>query len=95
MRFNLPVCADRYAQIATAFGLAEKNEELSAERLVDEVHAMSRRINIPRFIDLGIDPKEFNLISEYSYQNNSNESNPRIMGQEDYLTILKETHGGS
>ncbi|OPX41015.1 MAG: hypothetical protein B1H13_04290 [Desulfobacteraceae bacterium 4484_190.3] len=58
MRFNLPVCADRYAQIATAFGLAEKNEELSAERLVDEVHAMSRRINIPRFIDLGIDPAQ-------------------------------------
>jgi alcohol dehydrogenase len=94
MRFNLPVCSKRYARIAAAIGLAEKNEELSAEHLVDEVLAMSRRINIPRFVDLGIDPKEFDLIAQYSYQNNSNESNPRVIRQEDYLAVLKKAHSG-
>jgi len=95
MRFNLPVCSKRYARIAVAVGLAEEDEKHSAERLVDEVQAMSRRINIPSFADLDIDPKKFDLIARYSYQNNSNESNPRVTRQGDYLGILKEAHSES
>ena len=95
MRFNLPVCMKRYAHIAETIGVEGSDEKNSAERLVSEVKALSRRINIPRFADLNIDPREFDLIARYSYQNNSNGSNPRGMKPEDYLAILKEAHEGS
>lgn len=95
MRFNLPACAKRYARIAEIIGIEGEDEKLRAERLVEEVSALCRRIGIPRFPDLGIDPKEFNLIARYSYQNNSNDSNPRVARQEDYLAILKEAQRGT
>jgi alcohol dehydrogenase len=90
MRFNLPVCTGRYARIAAAIGIAGKDDKDSARLLVDEVQAMSRRIGIPRFADLDIDPKEFELIARYSHQNNSNASNPRDVTQQDYITILED-----
>ncbi|MEJ2025866.1 MAG: iron-containing alcohol dehydrogenase, partial [Deltaproteobacteria bacterium] len=95
MRVNLPVCTNRYARIAEAVGMVSHDAMDAAERLVDEVHELSRRLHIPHFADLNIDPQEFERIARYSYQNNSNDSNPRVLTQEDYLTILKEAHEGS
>jgi len=90
MRFNLPACTERYARIAAAVGIAGKDERDSARLLVDEVEAMSRRIGIPRFMDLNIGPKEFPVIARYSCQNNSNASNPRDVTQQDYMAILED-----
>jgi alcohol dehydrogenase len=95
MRVNLPVCTRHYACIAEAVGLASHDEMEAAERLVLEVCELSRRLHIPHFADLNIDPREFERIARYSYQNNSNDSNPRVLTQEDYLAILKEAYEGS
>jgi alcohol dehydrogenase len=92
MRFNLPACTIRYARIAAAVGIAGKDERESAHLLVEEVQALSRRIGIPRFADLHIDPKEFEVIARYSYQNNSNPSNPRDVTQQAYMAILEDAH---
>ncbi len=95
MRVNLPVCTKRYARIAEAVGMVSHDEMDAAERLVAQVYELSRRLHIPHFTDLKIDPREFERIARFSYQNNSNDSNPRVLTQEDYLTILKEAHEGS
>jgi alcohol dehydrogenase len=95
MRFNLPVCMTRYARIAAAIGIAGKDEEDSAQGLLDEVEIMSRRIGIPHFADLAIAAEEFEVIARYSWQNNSNPSNPREVTQQDYLAILEDAQSRS
>ncbi len=89
MEFNLPVCFDRYAIIAGAFGIDEKNTLKAANKLIEKIKFLSKSLNIPYFKDLGIDESHFLKIAEYSYQNNSNPSNPRPATSQDYLSILK------
>jgi len=47
-------------------------------------------LNIPSFKELGIKESQFPEIAQKSFENNSNPSNPRETGVEDYLAILKK-----
>jgi len=94
MRFNLPVCADKYARLAQAAGMQGENEQERAQKLIEQVVAVSKKVGIPAFQDLGIDPGAFGRIAEYSAQNGSNPSNPREAGVEDYLAILESAAAG-
>jgi alcohol dehydrogenase len=47
-------------------------------------------MNIPSFKGLGIKDDQLAEIAGKSYRNNSNPSNPRTVGADDYLEILKK-----
>jgi alcohol dehydrogenase len=89
MEFNLPVSGGRFADLARAAGFDEKDGEGAAMRLIEEVRALCRALGIPPFKSLGIGPEHFREIAEKSAANNSNPSNARAAGVEDYLDILR------
>jgi alcohol dehydrogenase len=92
MEFNLPAVKERYAEIAELIGIEEKDKNLAAQRLIEEIKALCRFMNIPSFKDLGLRESEFSLLARSAIQNNSNPSNPREAGIEDYLEILIKAH---
>ncbi|KYK33688.1 MAG: hypothetical protein AYK18_14755 [Theionarchaea archaeon DG-70] len=58
--------------------------------LIQKVQSLSRTLSIPSFAELGITEREFFDIAQRSSQNNSNPSNPREIGVEDYIEILRK-----
>lgn len=88
MEFNLPVVADRYADIARRAGIEDEDSGKAALRLISLIKDMSRKLKIPSVINLGIQKGQFLEIARKAYQNNSNPSNPREAGIDDYLHIL-------
>jgi alcohol dehydrogenase len=90
MEFNLPVAKDRYAEIAKIAGVEEKDNEAAARELIQMIKFLSSSLNIPSFKELGIKESRFPEIAQKSFENNSNPSNPREAGVEDYLAILKK-----
>ncbi len=62
--------------------------EEAARRLIDAVKRLSRETGIPGFRDLGVPKDDYDLIARKSFENNSNPSNPRTAGVDDYLDIL-------
>ena len=91
MKFNLPLCVDKFADIAKLFGIKEKDNPAASEKLISDIKTLSSTLNIPSFRDLEIGEEYFQKIAEYSFQNNSNPSNPREAGINDYLDILYST----
>lgn len=89
MEFNLPVSGGRFADLARAAGFEERDGEGAALRFIEEVRALSRALGIPDFKALGVGPEHFREIAEKSAANNSNPSNARAAGVEDYLDILR------
>jgi alcohol dehydrogenase len=90
MKFNLPFCTLRYAQIATAMGIEWQEPENGAQKAVDAVIQMAKDVELPQFSLFGIDPKDFSELAVNSAENGSNPSNPRPMTATDYETILNE-----
>ncbi len=88
MEFNLPAAAGRYADIASKAGIDIEKDEEAARELVDLIKALSQRLGIPSVKNLGIQEGQFLEIARKSYENNSNASNPREAGIDDYLTII-------
>jgi len=92
MEFNLPVSAARYAEIARMIGIDKKNDNEAGLGLIKKIKDLSRVLNIPVFKDLGIEESYFQDIAQKSFQNNSNSSNPRKAGIEDYMGILRQAY---
>lgn len=88
MEFNLPACAERYAEIARLAGLDVQDAGQGARGLIQRVKSLSQTLNIPSLRDLKIPAEDFPEIALKSFQNNSNPSNPREAAAEDYLNIL-------
>lgn len=94
MEFNLEAAAGKYARMAAAAGIRGKAED-AARRLIDKIQELSRELSIPGFRELGIPEQDFPLIARKSFENNSNPSNPRDAGVDDYLGILRRAAGGA
>ncbi|GAG58793.1 unnamed protein product, partial [marine sediment metagenome] len=92
MEFNLEVSTARYAEIARMIGIDKKNDNEAGLGLIKKIKDLSRVLNIPVFKDLGIKESYFQDIAQKSFQNNSNSSNPRKAGVEDYLGILRQAY---
>ena len=88
MEFNLPVVKERYAEIARLAGVEEEDSQAASQKLIQKIKDLSQSMNIPSLKKLGIKEDELPEIAEKAYQNNSNPSNPREAGIEDYLAIL-------
>lgn len=90
MEFNLPAAIDRYAEIARIAGIEKKDKNTAAQELIQKIKSLSQTLNIPSFRELDIQKDEFPELATKSFQNNSNPSNPREVGVEDYLLILEK-----
>ncbi len=89
MEFNLEAAEVQYASAASGLGLEAGSRVEAAAGLIRKVRALSRALAVPSFRDLGIPESDFALIARKSFENNSNASNARQAGPDDYLDILR------
>jgi alcohol dehydrogenase len=89
MEFNLAAAAAKYADIAAIVGVEETSARGASRRLIRMIKELSRTLAIPTFQELGIPEADFPVVARKAFQNNSNPSNPREAGEEDYLEILR------
>ena len=89
MEYNMAYCADKYARIAAAMGIAYDTPQDGARRAVEAVKKMAREVQLPSFASLGVNAEDIEELAFNSSINGSNGSNARPMSQEDYLTLIK------
>ena len=89
MDYSKNHCIEKYARIAKAMGINYASEMEGAEAAVAEVKKLSSDVGIPSFSSFGISESEYREIAVKSHENLSNDSNPRLLGVDDYLEILK------
>ena len=92
LSYNLPDCFVKMATLARQTGIVEVDDMSSARFFIQNIKALSKKLGIPLFKDLEIGKDKFEKISQMSFENNSTPSNPRELGQEDYLKILENAY---
>jgi len=92
LSYNLPDCFVKMATLARQTGIDEADDMTAAEFFIQNIKKLSKRLGIPLFRDLNIGKEQFDRISKMSFENNSTPSNPRKLGQEDYLNILENAY---
>ena len=89
MEYNMGFCTDRYARIASAMGITYTGREEGARRAVEAVARLADEVGLPPFTTLGVREEDLDEIARNSAVNGSNKDNPRPMGEQDYLAVLK------
>ena len=91
LRSHLPVLRDRLAPLDARLpgGTISADPAERAERVLLSIEALAAAVGIPPFADLGIPEKDHPWIAKRAAENGSNPSNPRPMGSEEYLAILR------
>ena len=92
LSYNLPDCFVKMATLARRTGIDEADDMSAARFFIQNIKALSKKLGIPLFKDLKIGKDQFEKISQMSFENNSTPSNPRELGQEDYLKILENAY---
>ena len=92
LAYNLPACVDKMGGLARKTGINKTDNQAAASAFIHQIKELSARLDIPVFKDLDIHPKKFDKISRMSLENNSNPSNPRPLGHDDYLKILENAY---
>ena len=93
MEYNLGYAIERYARVARAMGLAFGSDEDGARLAVERGKELVRETGLPEFRSLGVREEDLAEIAENSARNGSNADNPRPMGTEDYLEVLRRLMG--
>ncbi|MBC2703430.1 iron-containing alcohol dehydrogenase [Desulfobacula sp.] len=92
LSYNLPECFEKMATLARQAGINETDDMRASMAFIQLIKDLSKRLGIPLFKDLKIGKDQFEKIAEMSFENNSNLSNPRELGWEDYLKILENAY---
>ncbi len=92
LSYNMPACFVKMAILARQTGIKQTDDYSAARSFIQGIQDLSRRLGIPLFKDLKIGKDQFERISKMSFENNSTPSNPRKLGQEDYLKILENAY---
>lgn len=90
MRENLPYATYKYARVARAMGIDEKDDEKAALMGIDRIAEINLAIGLPEFKSLGIAPSDYRQLAEMSAKNGSNGSNPKPMTVDDYEALFKK-----
>ncbi|MEH7117045.1 iron-containing alcohol dehydrogenase [Neobacillus vireti] len=98
MKFNLPACPEKMANIAKALG--ENTSQLSvheaAERAIDAVIRLNNQLNIPSNIkDLGVNLDVLPKLVEDSMRSGNVLINPRLTGPDDIKEIIVNAYNGT
>jgi alcohol dehydrogenase len=89
MEFNLDVSLEKYADIGRIAGVQAERDKDAALKLIQKIKDLSRALSIPSMRALGVVEKDFAIIAQKSFENNSNPSNPKPASAEDYVKILR------
>jgi alcohol dehydrogenase len=84
-RYNFDACEEKLATLETAL---PPGSGKGAEGVLQAIEDLLRDLGIPRFRDLEVPVEDYPWIAERSARNGSNASNPREMGEEQYLELL-------
>ena len=93
MEYNMDYCKGRYARIAKAMGLSYNSDEEGAMAAVEAVKQLAKDVKLPPFSSLNVNPADYRKIAAASAKNISTESNPRPMGEDDYMAVLEMAQG--
>lgn len=95
MEYNLSSCEYKYARVARAMGINEKEDHDAAVKGIEYIKELSKEINLPGINTLKVDTKDFELLAEMSVKNGSNESNPREITKEAYVMLFEKAYKDS
>ncbi len=93
MEYNLPDAEYKYARIARAMDIEERDDSKAAVLCIEAVKDISRDIGLPGFDSLGVKEGDFEILSEMSERNLSTASNPRPIDRAGYLALFKKASG--
>ncbi len=89
MAYNVEYCQERYARVASAMGIKYESVKEGAGKAVEAVQQLASDVNLPGFRSLGAREKDFEELAHNAAINGSSKDNPRPMGEEEYLWVLK------
>jgi alcohol dehydrogenase len=84
----LDAAESKYARVARALGIEEKDDRTAAQKGIALIQEISAEIGLPKFASLGVDPKDFRILAQMSEKNGSNGSNPKVMSVDDYENLF-------
>lgn len=92
MRFNLPVAADRYAELVPALGAgAHPDGDPDARAAIGAVEALNARLRVPRRLsEVGISKDRLPPMVEHALEDGTLPTNPRSCDADDLLEIYLE-----
>ena len=90
MRFNMSACADRYADIAQAFGfdIGQLTTEQAAMAAILYIEELKKRIKIPKFSETAFDPKDAVAIAENAMTDTGMPENPRQPSIQEVVEVM-------
>ncbi|HPW41519.1 MAG TPA: iron-containing alcohol dehydrogenase, partial [Bacillota bacterium] len=92
MEYNLPAAVYKYARIARAMGIEEKDDYIAAVKGIGHIKKLSREIGLPGIRSLNINTNDFELLAEMSEKNGSNDSNPRKITKDEYMALFYKAY---
>ena len=95
MEFNLSSVEFKYARVARAMGINEKDDSKAAVKGIAFIKQLSKEIGLPGIQSLHINKEDFILLAEMSVKNGSNESNPRSITKADYIMLFNKAYNDS
>ena len=96
MRFNLSKAADRYAEVARAFGFntAEMTDEQAALAAIRYIEELKKTIKIPRLADTAFRPEDAKALALNAMQDTGMPENPRQPSVEEVIGVFYEAYLG-
>lgn len=91
--FSIPACEQRYADCARAMGVAgpEDDDGTANAKLMSELYALNRELNVPTPEEFGIDREHFmsnlELMAEQALASGSPGNNPRVPNKGEIVEI--------
>jgi choline dehydrogenase len=94
VEFNVPGAPDRFARIAKAMGKEARSESAQADLAVEEVHQLTKDLNVPTLEQLGFAPDEIPMLAKIAFEDPQTVGNPRKLDVEGYQEIYKRAFEG-
>ena len=94
--YSIPAAADRYADCARAIGVADENDttETANRKLMDELHALNKELQVPSPEAFGIDREHFlgnlSAMANQALSSGSPANNPRVPDAKDIIELYKK-----
>ncbi|AOT68979.1 iron-containing alcohol dehydrogenase [Geosporobacter ferrireducens] len=92
MEYSLSAAEFKYARIARAMGIEEKDDFKAAMKGIEHIKNLSKKIGLPGIKSLNVNPEDFELLAEMSVKNGSNESNPREITKDAYVMLFNKAY---
>ncbi|MHB1391617.1 MAG: iron-containing alcohol dehydrogenase [Clostridia bacterium] len=92
MEYSLPAAEYKYARIARAMGIEEKDDFKAALKGIEHIKKLSKEIGLPGIRSLKVNTDDFELLAEMSVKNGSNESNPRKITKDEYVMLFNKAY---